>query len=97
MQWVVETGIPAAEAARTVKALISSMQKPRAGVIVVISSPIALINFAPQIQSPAVIPRPPNANKYLKMIALESFLSTPALAELDIAYDGGLFMKLIQS
>ena len=36
------------------------MQNPLQGVIVVISSPIATINFAPHVHRPAVIPRPPN-------------------------------------
>ena len=59
LQCVVETGMPSAEASNTVKADMSSMQNPRAGVIVVMSSPMALINLAPHVQSPAVIPRPP--------------------------------------
>ena len=63
MQCVVETGIPSADAPRTVNALINSMQNPLHGVIVVISSPIATINFAPHVHKPAVIPRPPNNNK----------------------------------
>ena len=60
LQCVVETGIPSADAPRTVNALINSMQNPLHGVIVVISSPIATISFAPHVHRPAVIPRPPN-------------------------------------
>ena len=55
--------MPIAEAPKTVKALISSIQKPRHGVIVVISSPIATINLAPHVHKPAVIPTPPNKSK----------------------------------
>ena len=60
------------------KALINSIQNPLTGVIVVISSPIALISykhirdlqekekytFAPHVHRPAVIPRPPKARRY---------------------------------
>ena len=64
LQWVVDTGIPIAEAPNTVRALINSMQNPRHGVIVVISSPIATISLAPHVQRPAVIPKPPNNKRY---------------------------------
>ena len=64
LQWVVETGIPMAEAPKTVSALISSIQNPRHGVIFVISEPIATISLAPQVHRPAVMPKPPNNNKY---------------------------------
>lgn len=63
LQCVVETGMPSADAPRTVNALINSMQNPLHGVIVVISSPIATISFAPHVHRPAVIPRPPNNNR----------------------------------
>ena len=52
-----------AEAPKTVKALMSSIQKPRQGVIVVMSDPIATISFAPQVHRPAVIPIPPKRSK----------------------------------
>ena len=63
MQCVVDTGMPIADAPKTVNALISSMQNPRHGVIVVMSSPIATINLAPHVHKPAVMPTPPKRSK----------------------------------
>ena len=95
MQCVVEIGKPAFDAARTVIAVPSSMQKPDEGVITVRPLASVFITRRPHTQRPTEMPAPPYARIHIGAATFSPNESVVAMIQMPISGPIALLQRAV--